>query len=97
MSKQMTAMESIAAPNPVTLSYQQHASLDPADVPLIGAEAIGRAIGVIKSPGEPTKSEMRRSYYACAKLKEAGVVDSFGRLLVTTPRRLHAHFGGKAA
>jgi hypothetical protein len=95
MSKQMAAAESIAAPQPVTLP-RQHSTLDPADVPLIGAEQIGRAIGIVKKR-KPTKSEMRRSYYACGKLKEAGAVDSFGRLLVSTLRRLHAHFGGKAA
>jgi hypothetical protein len=95
MSEQIAA-ESIAAPHPVTLPHQ-HNALDPADVPLIGAEAIGRAIGVIKSSGGPTKNEKRRSYYACAKLKEVGVVDSFGRLLVSTPRRLRAHFSGKTA
>jgi hypothetical protein len=95
MTEQIAA-ESIAASCPAKLP-RQHNAVDRTDIPLIGAEAIGRAIGVITSPGEPTESEMRRSYYASRKLKEAGVVDSFGRLLVTTPRRLLAHFSGKTA
>jgi hypothetical protein len=72
--------------------------IDPLDVPMHGAENIGRAVGVVDSPpGKATKKEKRKAFYACGKLKAEGVVDSFGRSLVTTPRRLRNHFGGKGA
>jgi hypothetical protein len=70
-------------------------SIDPLDKPTHGAVRIGYAIGVIENPGQPTKKEMRQTFHAISKLKKAGVVDSFGRSLVTTPRRLIRHFGGK--
>ena len=69
-------------------------ALDPLDTPIHGCEKIARTAGLITSPGQPTKSELRRSYYAIEKLVEKGVVTKFGHHLASTPRRIRDYFGG---
>jgi hypothetical protein len=64
---------------------------DDPDRPLHGAEAIGREANILKPDG---KVDLRKVYHAAAQ----GYLDvsKFGRLLVSTPRRIRRAFTGDA-
>jgi hypothetical protein len=62
------------------------------DEPLYGAESIGRAAHLFDDDGNV---DIRKTYYALEK----GYIDAdkFGRLWVSTPRRIRRAFAGEAA
>jgi hypothetical protein len=62
------------------------------DVPVWGAEAIGRIAGVLKDDGSV---DLRRTFY----LLESGYLDAdkFGRRWASTPRRIRRRFTGESA
>jgi hypothetical protein len=60
------------------------------DLPLRGAEAIGREAGVIDENG---KVDLRKTFYLLEKGHLPGT--KVGRLWVSTPRRLRALFAGE--
>jgi hypothetical protein len=66
-------------------------SPDDLDAPLYGAEAIGREARILDEDGNV---DLRRVYHAAAQ----GYLDvsKFGRLLVSTPRRIRRAFAGNA-
>jgi hypothetical protein len=75
---------------PTTTSRHHEMPADELDLPLWGAEAIGRAANILTKDG---KVDLRRTYY---KLEEGHLpADKCGRDWVTTPRRLRKHFSGE--
>jgi hypothetical protein len=62
------------------------------DRPLYGAEPIGREAHIFDEDGDV---DLRRTYYALEK----GYIpaDKFGRVWVSTPRRIRRRFAGEAA
>jgi len=62
------------------------------DKPLYGAEPIGRAAHLLDDHG---KVDIRKTYYAL----ERGYIDAdkFGRVWVSTPRRIRRAFVGRDA
>jgi hypothetical protein len=74
--------------------------LDPSDQPILGAENIGRAIGIIGGPGSGARThaqQVRHAFSICEKLLREGVISKLGGTYAATPRALRERFSGKAA
>jgi hypothetical protein len=67
-------------------------SNDDPDLPIWGAEAIGRCAGVFADDGSV---DLRRTFYLLEKRLIPAA--KFGRLWASTPRRIRRAFAGEAA